>query len=163
MSTSCSMVIIRTRCTMNNTCVSHVLFHGLITSSYLNYFKESWSSDCFVMRRLWVGWKLDSCGNSYFISLTVWSRQTNSPTSNVIRFRNEKEHTRHNQLSSHVDLRITFLITSSRSERLQFIYIPKQKWQTRQYTSREFPYSYLAMVGACPRTHLERSHVQSEI
>ena len=94
---------------------------------------------------------------------TVWSRQTNSPTSNVIRFRNEKEHTRHNQLSSHVDLRITFLHLPDLNALNFFTFQNRSDKRDSKYTSREFPYSYLAMVGACPRTHRERSHVQSEI
>ena len=94
---------------------------------------------------------------------TVWSRQTNSPTSNVIRFRNEKEHTRHNQLSSHVDLRITFLHLPDLNALNLFTFQNRSDKRDSKYTSREFPDSYLAMVGACPRTHRERSHVQSEI
>lgn len=94
-STLCLMGIICTRCTINNTCVSYGKLPGVITSSYLNSNKVlfvRWSIDCFVMRRL-RGRVVDSFGNTYLIFIMVFSWQTNSPTSNVIRFRKEKERT----------------------------------------------------------------------
>jgi hypothetical protein len=138
-STLCLMGIICTRCTINNTCVSYGKLPGVITSSYLNSNKVlfvRWSIDCFVMRRL-RGRVVDSFGNTYLIFIMVFSWQTNSPTSNVIRFRKEKERTP--DTTNFITFRLSnHIFTSSRSQCSQ-TYILKQTWQTIHDNAREFP------------------------